>query len=231
MTSTGDTLMDAEDDAILRLRLIPYNKRLIDARKASGFTQKDMHLMTGISIPHIGDIETLKRRATGFEKGEIASVLSNTVEYLFPEELEVSIEAGAFSERKRLLTGGQVEALLPGHIDAETEKLENTYLLPEAVKDTLSEILTPRERKVIEMRFGFIDGRNRTLEEVGEVFNVTRSRIRDIEAQALRKIRLSQHLKKLGAFVELQVGSPVQTKREMEIAAEKRAKYLEERRF
>lgn len=51
------------------------------------------------------------------------------------------------------------------------------------------ESLTDRERKVIELRFGLSDGRERTLEEVGSIFNVTRERIRQIEAKALRKLR------------------------------------------
>ena len=49
--------------------------------------------------------------------------------------------------------------------------------------------LTPREEQVLRLRFGLDDGRQRTLEEVGEVFNITRERIRQIEAKALRKLR------------------------------------------
>ena len=55
--------------------------------------------------------------------------------------------------------------------------------------DSVLQLLTERERKVLQLRFGLIDGRTRTLEEVGNVFNVTRERIRQIEAKALRKIR------------------------------------------
>ena len=61
-------------------------------------------------------------------------------------------------------------------------------LLKEQLEDVLS-TLTPREKKVLELRFGLEDGRNRTLEEVGKEFNVTRERIRQIEAKALRKLR------------------------------------------
>ena len=61
-------------------------------------------------------------------------------------------------------------------------------LLKEQLKDVLS-TLTPRERKVLILRFGLEDGRARTLEEVGKEFNVTRERIRQIEAKALRKLR------------------------------------------
>ena len=64
------------------------------------------------------------------------------------------------------------------------------------------ETLTPREEKVLRLRFGLDDGRARTLEEVGQVFGVTRERIRQIEAQALRKLRHPSRSKKLKDFLE-----------------------------
>src|SRR5690554_2372087 len=68
----------------------------------------------------------------------------------------------------------------------------------EGVLDTL----TPREEKVLRLRFGLDDGRARTLEEVGQVFGVTRERIRQIEAKALRKLRHPSRSKKLKDFLE-----------------------------
>ena len=62
--------------------------------------------------------------------------------------------------------------------------------------------LTPREKKVISLRFGLEDGRQRTLEEVGQEFNVTRERIRQIEAKALRKLRHPSRSKKLKDYLE-----------------------------
>jgi RNA polymerase primary sigma factor len=62
--------------------------------------------------------------------------------------------------------------------------------------------LTPRERKVLELRFGLEDGRSRTLEEVGREFHVTRERIRQIEAKALRKLRHPSRSKKLKDYLE-----------------------------
>ena len=73
-------------------------------------------------------------------------------------------------------------------------------LLKEQLEDVLS-TLTPREKKVLELRFGLEDGRNRTLEEVGKEFNVTRERIRQIEAKALRKLRHPSRSKKLKDFL------------------------------
>jgi len=74
-------------------------------------------------------------------------------------------------------------------------------LLKEQVMDVLAS-LTPRESKVLELRFGLEDGRSRTLEEVGREFHVTRERIRQIEAKALRKLRHPSLSKKLKDYLE-----------------------------
>jgi RNA polymerase primary sigma factor len=74
-------------------------------------------------------------------------------------------------------------------------------LLKEQVMDVLNS-LTTRERKVLELRFGLDDGRSRTLEEVGREFQVTRERIRQIEAKALRKLRHPSRSKKLRDYLE-----------------------------
>ncbi len=74
-------------------------------------------------------------------------------------------------------------------------------LLKEQLADVLN-TLTPREEKVLRLRFGLDDGRPRTLEEVGKEFNVTRERIRQIEAKALRKLRHPSRSKKLKDFID-----------------------------
>jgi RNA polymerase primary sigma factor len=73
------------------------------------------------------------------------------------------------------------------------------------LKDTLGDVLatlTERERKIVEMRFGLVDGYERTLEEIGRQYNVTRERIRQIEAKALRKMRHPTRLRHLQGFLE-----------------------------
>ena len=65
-----------------------------------------------------------------------------------------------------------------------------------------SRSLSVRERNVIKLRFGLDDGKTRTLEEVGKEFNVTRERIRQIEAKALRKLRHPSRSRKLKDFLE-----------------------------
>ena len=75
----------------------------------------------------------------------------------------------------------------------------------EILKDELREVLdtlTEREQKVLRLRFGLDDGRGRTLEEVGKEFNVTRERIRQIEAKALRKLRHPSRARHLKGFLD-----------------------------
>ena len=74
-------------------------------------------------------------------------------------------------------------------------------LMREQLQDVL-DTLTPREKKVLTLRFGLDDGRLRTLEEVGREFDVTRERIRQIEAKALRKLRHPSRSRKLKDYIE-----------------------------
>ena len=76
-------------------------------------------------------------------------------------------------------------------------------LLKEKIRDVL-DTLTERERQVLEQRFGLVDGYSRTLEEVGRQFKVTRERIRQIEAKALRKMRHPTRIRQLEGFLEAQ---------------------------
>ncbi|MCH8006762.1 MAG: hypothetical protein IH888_11120, partial [Planctomycetes bacterium] len=75
-------------------------------------------------------------------------------------------------------------------------------LRKEQVEDVLSSTLSEREARVLQLRFGLRDGRSRTLEEVGRDFGVTRERIRQIEAKALKKLRHPSCSAKLRDFVE-----------------------------
>jgi RNA polymerase primary sigma factor len=79
--------------------------------------------------------------------------------------------------------------------------IASKQLLKEQIEDVLG-TLTPREQRVLQLRFGLEDGRSRTLEEVGVEFNVTRERIRQIEAKALRKLRHPSRSRKLKDYLE-----------------------------
>ena len=81
------------------------------------------------------------------------------------------------------------------------EEYTENEILKEEIKEVL-ETLQPREQEVLELRFGLIDGTCHTLEDVGKRFNVTRERIRQIEAKALRKLRHPSRAKKLKDFLD-----------------------------
>ena len=89
---------------------------------------------------------------------------------------------------------------IPDEDASEPAEAASFTLLKEQLIEVLS-TLTPREEKVLKLRFGIEDGRTRTLEEVGKEFNVTRERIRQIEAKALRKLRHPSRSKKLKDFL------------------------------
>ena len=89
---------------------------------------------------------------------------------------------------------------IPDEDASEPSEAASFSLLREQLEEVLG-TLAPREKKVLELRFGIADGRTRTLEEVGKEFNVTRERIRQIEAKALRKLRHPSRSKKLRDFL------------------------------
>lgn len=84
---------------------------------------------------------------------------------------------------------------------ASPDQQASAALLKEHISEVFS-TLTPREAKVLEYRFGLEDGKQRTLEEVGKEFGVTRERIRQIEAKAIRKLRHPSRAKKLRDYAE-----------------------------
>jgi RNA polymerase primary sigma factor len=107
----------------------------------------------------------------------------------------MSLETPVGNEENSFLGDFIKDENAPAPVDVATQQL-----LREQVEEILEE-LSERERKVLEMRFGLIDGRNRTLEEVGNEFGVTRERIRQIEAKALRKLRHPQRNRKLRDYL------------------------------
>ena len=135
-----------------------------------------------------------------------------------PTDEEVAEEMGITPERVREITkvsqdpvsletpiGEEEDSHLGDFVEdkdatAPSDAASLTMLRSE-VEDIL-DTLTPRERRVLQLRFGLIDGHQRTLEEVGKRFGVTRERIRQIEAKALRKLRHPSRSKKLKDYLE-----------------------------
>ena len=101
--------------------------------------------------------------------------------------------------------GEEDDSQLGDFIEDEGAMSPDDYASNELLKDELNEVLlelTDREEKVLRLRFGLDDGRTRTLEEVGKEFNVTRERIRQIEAKALRKLKHPSRSKRLKDFLD-----------------------------
>ncbi len=137
------------------------------------------------------------REPTSEEIGRVMEISPWKVrEIVKVSQMPISLESPMGEEEDSHL-GDFIEdrnALPP--VDAATRQL-----LKEQIEDVLS-TLTPREQRVLQLRFGLEDGRSRTLEEVGKEFNVTRERIRQIEAKVLRKLRHPSRSRKLKDYLE-----------------------------
>ena len=137
------------------------------------------------------------REPTSTEIAKEMEISSEKVrEIVKVSQLPISLESPIGEEEDSPL-GNSIEdrnALPPA--DAASKQL-----LKEQIEDVLY-TLTPREQRVLQLRFGLEDGRSRTLEEVGKEFNVTRERIRQIEAKALRKLRHPSRSRKLKDYLE-----------------------------
>ncbi|MGN1398803.1 MAG: RNA polymerase sigma factor RpoD [Erysipelotrichaceae bacterium] len=132
---------------------------------------------------------------------EIAERLGNITPEKVREIQKISMEPVSMETP----IGEEDDSHLGDFIEDKHALSPDEYATNELLKDEINNVLmmlTERERKVIQLRFGLIDGRARTLEEVGKVFGVTRERIRQIEAKALRKLKHPTKSKRLKDFVD-----------------------------
>ncbi len=137
------------------------------------------------------------REPTSHEIGEEMEMQPQKVKEIVKiSQLPVSLESPIGEEEDSHLSDFIEDRNAMPPVDAASKQL-----LKEQIDDVLS-TLTPRERRVLQLRFGLEDGRSRTLEEVGKEFNVTRERIRQIEAKALRKLRHPSRSRKLKDYLE-----------------------------
>ncbi|MCQ2535870.1 MAG: RNA polymerase sigma factor RpoD [Lachnospiraceae bacterium] len=142
-------------------------------------------------------LQTLGREPSPEEIAEEMEISVERVrEILKISQEPVSLETPIGEEEDSHLGDFIEDSNVPVPADAAAQTLLKEQL--EEVLDTLNE----RERKVLILRFGLEDGRNRTLEEVGKEFNVTRERIRQIESKALRKLRHPSRSRKLKDYLE-----------------------------
>ena len=148
-------------------------------------------------LQSLGRDPTVEEIAAEMSKGQEVAVTPEKVREIIKVSQEpVSLETPIGEEEDSHL-GDFIEdrgALAPAEAASH-------QLLKEQVELVLDS-LTGRERRVLELRFGLLDGRSRTLEEVGREFNVTRERIRQIEAKALRKLRHPSRSRKLKDYLE-----------------------------
>ena len=142
-------------------------------------------------------LQKLGREPLPEEVGEVMGLPKERVQEIMKIAQEpVSLETPIGEEEDSHLGDFIPDDEAPAPADAASHTL-----LKEQLGDVLS-TLTPREEKVLRLRFGLEDGRPRTLEEVGKEFDVTRERIRQIEAKALRKLRHPSRSKKLKDFLD-----------------------------
>lgn len=180
--------MNAEDihtfvEGELTARLGQTGKRLHTARSRNDQVALDIRMVLKKEIDEISE------KIKGMTPEKVREIQKISLE---PVSLETPI-------------GEEDDSHLGDFIEDEGAMSPNDYAANELLKDELNDVLlelTDREEKVLRLRFGLDDGRTRTLEEVGREFNVTRERIRQIEAKALRKLKHPSRSKRLKDFLD-----------------------------
>ena len=148
-------------------------------------------------LQELGREPTIEEIAEGMSKGQETVVTPEKVREIMKVSQEpVSLDKPLGEEEDSRLGDFIEDATALAPAEAATQQMLKEQV--EAVLDSL----TGRERRVLQLRFGLEDGRARTLEEVGKEFNVTRERIRQIEAKALRKLRHPSRSRKLKDYLE-----------------------------
>ena len=208
------TGLELPDEFRFGLRQVLYNRPMKVARLRCGLSQTQLAELVGISPEYISYFENFRHYPKPRVAQAIADVLGVGVEVLFPAWLQEFKRVQAPS----ILTDAHYsleEALALGQIDPDTMCVESEampFMLPSPegevdrrnLRETVAEVLDslpPKERRVLSRRFGLEDGRSRTLEEVGQELGVTRERIRELEAKALRMLRHPRQSRRLKDFL------------------------------
>jgi RNA polymerase primary sigma factor len=165
-----------------------------------------VHMIETINRLHRGSRSLLQELGREPTVEEIAEAMSRGQEVVVtPEKVREVIKASQQPVSLETPIGAEGDAHLGDFVEDQgalaPAEAASHQLLKEQVEAVLDS-LTGRERRVLQLRFGLEDGRARTLEEVGREFNVTRERIRQIEAKALRKLRHPSRSRKLRGYLE-----------------------------
>lgn len=206
-----------------------FNRAMRDRRLALGWTQAQLGEAAHVPKQVMGHYETLRSYPPADRRRRIAAVLGLSTDELFPPWLEMMVQERAIRDVPLASLNELVDhapralalAASSAVVDPSEIATENAADagLHEAVRRQLDG-LTARERRVVEIRFGFEDGRPRTLQEAAEVFGLHRESIRQIEARALRKMRHPSRSRRLAEYLD----SPPLTPKEQEIVDARRAR-------
>lgn len=183
------------DRFVVGLKVQSFNWRMRKARLAKGWTQAQLAEMVGVNLATIQRLEAFAKQGTvpWDVLDRMADCLETDISVLFPSWLKPKII--------REVVNGEMPVQLTEQMASDGD-LARDFIqqqLYERLRATLN-TLTEREQKVLELRFGLADGQPHTLDEVGDVISATRSRVRQIEAKALRKMR---HPQRADALKEL----------------------------
>ncbi len=183
-------LVDPSLEDRLLLELVMANQDSDDTvgREVTPEQRRDLILGSGVLAAPLQLPQPLR--------GEVEQAAARVREAVKVARRPVSLEAPIGEEQDNHLGDLIEDRTSPAPLEVATYQL-----LREQV-DTVLDTLTNREQKVLRLRFGLADGQSRTLEEVGREFGVTRERIRQIEAKALRKLRHPSRSKKLRAYLD-----------------------------
>jgi RNA polymerase primary sigma factor len=155
-----------------------------------------LNRVSRVLVHELGREPTVEEIAEAMSKGQEVVVTPEKVrETIKVSQEAISLDTPVGEEADRTLGDFIEDRGAPAPVEAAANQL-----LKEQVAAVLDS-LTGRERRVLQLRFGLEDGRARTLEEVGKEFNVTRERIRQIEAKALRKLRHPSRSRKLKGYL------------------------------
>lgn len=177
-----------------------YNKNLHDAIVKSGLTNKEIGKAIGLTWTTVSMIRNCKHWPNLEQQAKLCKLLNVNFDDIFPPEAEEVYARVAHNYKQNNhireieITSEMLESEQVLTLDKAYEEVEQS-VSNYSWKKTLDKALTPREAELIKCRFGLDDGVRKTYEEVGHKFNVTRERVRQIEAKCLEKLRMCPDMK------------------------------------